>query len=191
MDRDQLNLALEARRACVVHFSHHANMRDGGTFPSDLLDAIANRASWPLSCCVLWPGHQMDLPGSVGVIFAPTPDNVISVCSDDAGSFFQPDGTDASAGRPLTAESFEETFNPRINSYNEWRVIGAAVVGIFVSDPQSIHVKQRFPPRPPHLPDEVISSAPVPLEYIFQSFPSLELYTLSSQGLVPIQRNQS
>lgn len=188
MDPFLLPEALEMRRALVVHFSHHANMRPDGVFPTDLMDAIKNRGVWPLSCCVLWPGHQMDLPGSVGIIFAPLLDNVLSVSASDSGSHSLPDGSDASAGVRLSAETFEETFYPPICGYNEWRVQGAGVVGIFVSDPSDIQVKQRRKMSSGPVEIEDIFATPVGLDYVFQSFPDHDVYTLGPDGLVRLSR---
>lgn len=63
MTLDELQQGLADRNAAIVHFSHHADTRPGSYFPHDLKNAIANNDTWPLSCCVLWPGHQMNLPG--------------------------------------------------------------------------------------------------------------------------------
>src|SRR5688572_21770465 len=94
-----LSEELSARKAVVVHFSHHAQMRDGGLFPQDMEEAMSNCHNWALSCCVLWPGHSMDLPGSVGIIFSPQHHHVLSVSPSDSGSYMQPDGADGSFGQ--------------------------------------------------------------------------------------------
>lgn len=60
MTDEELTKRLADRGAVVVHFSHISNMRDGGVFPLDLHDAIANKDAWPLSCSALWPGHGME-----------------------------------------------------------------------------------------------------------------------------------
>lgn len=137
----ELSDFMTQKHAIVVHFSHHANMRDDGIFPDDLINAITNRHIWPLSCSVVWPGHSMDVVGSVGVIFEPTLDSVLSVSNTDAGSSILPDGTDQSGGVPLTADSLAATFEVD-GAYNEWRLRGAEVAGIFVLNSNSIMVKR-------------------------------------------------
>lgn len=105
-------------------------MREGGTFPTDLLAAIANKDLWALSCCVVWPGHEMGLPGEVGLIFRPTAtDQILSVAKTGFGSSQFAGREEASGGVPLTLESFEDTFNVAPNDYNEWRVWGAEIAG--------------------------------------------------------------
>src|SRR5271165_353936 len=129
----ELLAALDERQAMIVHLSHYAKMREGGVFPDDLVAAIANKAAWTLSCVVLWPGHAMDLPGSIGVIFRPVSvANVVSVCADDAGAMQFPDGAEDSLGSRLSAETFGQTFAVRRGAYNEWRVKDCDVLGIFV-----------------------------------------------------------
>ena len=94
--------ALAQRNALIVHFSHRANMREGGVFPSDLQAAIANAERWTLSCCVVWPGHTMDLPGEVGLILLPTAtEQILSVANTDSGSSELDCGEEVSGGVPL------------------------------------------------------------------------------------------
>jgi hypothetical protein len=64
------------------------------------------------------------VPGSVGVIFRPVCANVISAAGSDSGSTMLPDGSDGSAGLPLSPESLAATFEVGHDSYNEWRVRG-------------------------------------------------------------------
>jgi hypothetical protein len=143
MNLDDLISSLEEHKALIVHMSHHANMREGGVFPDDLKNAMQKKDDWPLSCVVVWPNHTLfDLPGSVGVIFEPiSVDNVISVFHCDSGSWADEHGDDNSAGVPLSFDSFKNTFVGNV-PYNEWRVKGAKVVGIFVNNPNLIFVKK-------------------------------------------------
>lgn len=164
-------------------------MREGGTFPADMAEAIKNRHIWPLSCCVLWPGHQMDLPGSVGIIFRVSEGNVVSVSSSDSGSFTGPDGRDHSLGLPLSPITFEETFNPTRGGYNEWRVLGAEVVGIFVSDPTLIHVKRPIELSSGDVRVSDIGATPVSLEYVLGCFPEHDFFTLGLDELTRIPRS--
>lgn len=121
----ELREGLDKRRALIVHLSHFANMREGGVFPTDLTDAIAHRGTWSLSCVVVWPGHTVNLPGSIGVIFRPRSiANVLSVSNDNSGSQQLADGTELSGGQPLSRNTFEQTFQVAPGSYNEWRAQG-------------------------------------------------------------------
>jgi hypothetical protein len=64
---------LTATGAAVVHLSHYAVMDPTRPiWPEDMRRAIAQKDDFNLSCVVVWPGHSMSLPGSVGVIFKPT-----------------------------------------------------------------------------------------------------------------------
>jgi hypothetical protein len=184
MNDDELMKVLEERKAVVVHFSHHSNMRDGGVFPGDMHEAIANKDKWPLSCSVLWPGHQMKPCGSVGVIFKPNAASVLSVSNTDSGSSTDNYGNNQSGGEPLTEENFEKTFQV-VGGYNEWRVRGAEVVGIFVHDISCIVVKKHL--QVPGLPDgeclHTIGGKCIPLSEVFDSFPNRPIYTMTPDGL--------
>ncbi|MGH9439929.1 MAG: hypothetical protein ACRD22_19130 [Terriglobia bacterium] len=189
MTDDVLTAALEKRNAVVVHFSHHANMRAGGVFPDDLQEAIRNKDEWPLSCSVLWPGHTMQPCGSVGVMFKPTIASVQSVSNTDAGSFLGSDGTDRSGGQPLNEDTFEGTFQV-VGDYNEWRVLGAEVTGIFVHNTCCVEVKR--PMQIPGLPDGAllsdISVTRIELTDVFDAFETLKVFTMTSSGLTQVGR---
>lgn len=189
LDDQALTERLAARGAVVVHFSHHANMREGGVFPKDMHDAIAHKDEWPLSCSVLWPSHGMDPCGSVGVMFEPDVGSVLSVSNTDAGSWITPDGTDQSGGEPLTAESFEKTFQ-KVGAYNEWRVRGAKVAGIFVHDIRSIGVKKQL--DIPGLPSgellREIALTFIELSEVFDAFPDLPIFTMTRSGMEELVR---
>jgi hypothetical protein len=181
------NLAVElsARQSLIVHFSHHANMRAGGIFPNDMHDAIENRNEWVLSCCAVWPGHNMDLPGSVGVVFNPSPSNVVSVSNSDSGSSTDRDGAEQSAGVPLSPHSFHDSFRVA-GAYNEWRLLGAEVVGIFVANPHEIYTKREVV-----VPFEggvirEISAEPVSLGYVLECFPQLRVFTMSGSVIIEL-----
>lgn len=188
MTDDILAAALQRRRAVVVHFSHHANMRTDGVFPNDLEMAISNRGEWALSCSVLWPRHNVKPCGSVGVIFKPTVASVLSVSNSDSGSYQAPDGTDISNGQPLDANTFEGTFRV-VDAYNEWRVQGADVIGIFVHDISHIEVKKAKQVSMPggKIWNE-IGTERIALAEVFDAFDGLPVYTMASSGLVPVDR---
>jgi hypothetical protein len=179
----ELTDGLRQRNASVVHFSHHAEMGRRTVFPTDLLQAIENKDAWTLSCHVIWPDHRMDLVGSVGIILQPTAiSQVISVSSRDSGSREHHDGSDQSSGVPLSKESLDATFNPT-GAYNEWRVKGAQVAGIFVAEPPLIYTKKiQLIGGGPHQ-IETIASAETSLREVIDAFPDLCIYTMESTGL--------
>ena len=180
----ELLTGLDDRRAMIVHLSHHAKMRENGVFPDDLLAAIANKAIWNLSCVVLWPDHAMDLPGSVGVIFRPeSATNVLSVSADDAGSTQLADGSDGSLGKPLSAATFNQTFEACAGTYNEWRVTNCEVQGIFVASETSLSAKKKVPLSiDGMIIGHDIGALPITLCEVFSAFPDLPVYTLDSAG---------
>jgi hypothetical protein len=184
-----LSKMLFARKAIVIHFSHHANMRKDGVFPRDLQEAIEHKDEWPLSCSVLWPGHSIDPCGSVGVIFEPDVASVISVSNMDAGSWTELDGTDQSDGEPLTAESFNKTFDV-VGAYNEWRIRGAKVAGIFVHDVKSIMVKKMLDIS--GLPDGIILQeigfVTIQISEVFEAFPYLPVFTMTKTELIRLNK---
>lgn len=189
MDDKQLTAMFEERQAVVVHFSHHSNMREGGVFPDDLQQAIQNKDEWALSCSVLWPGHDMQPCGSVGVMFRPTVASVLSVSNADSGSFQGPGGADFSSGLPLSENTFQQTFDV-VGSYNEWRVKGAEVIGIFVHDVDWIEVKKAC-----QIPDPCtgqisleIGSMRIGLAEVLDAFDDLPVYTMITSGLVRLDR---
>src|SRR5258708_2979548 len=182
MTDDELKSGLQRRGALVVHFSHHANMRLGGVFPTDLQSAIANKDRWTLSCVVVWPDHRMDLPGSVGIILEPSSTSqIVSVKSEDAGSWEPPNGGDVSGGVPLSRESFDATFEVT-GAYNEWRVKGAHVAGVFVARPNAIHAKKKQLLGSGHHAGEIIGATPIDIGEVFNAFPDLDVCTIDFDG---------
>jgi hypothetical protein len=146
MELDALLAELDRRRALFVHFSHLSYMRLGGVFPDDLQAAVAKKARWTLSCCVVWPGHTMNLPGQVGLIFRPTAtDQILSGANSDSGSGELPWGEELSGGDGLTPEMLAGTFSVAPGDYSEWRVRGAEVSGIFVTSTIGVMAKKRQP----------------------------------------------
>ena len=185
MDSFNVSAALGKRKALVIHFSHHANMREGGTFPEDMLTAIEIRHDVPLSCCVVTPGHTMNLPGSVGIIFTPHEKQVLSVSGSDSGSNATADGTDSSAGLPLDPHTFDDSFEIR-GAYNEWRVRGADIKGVFVSNPEFIIVKKHLVVTFDEGVVETIGEEQVSLEEVRCAFPEYKLYTITETDIAEI-----
>ena len=127
--------------------------------------------------------------GSVGVMFKPSTASVISVSNKDSGSRTDGDGKDHSDGKPLTPDSFEETFDV-VGAYNEWRVQGSDVAGIFVHDTQNIMVKKWL--DVPGLPNgevvRTIGGVVITLSEVFGAFPGLPVFTMTAQGLVELKQ---
>ncbi|MEQ9039406.1 MAG: hypothetical protein RIE24_13740 [Silicimonas sp.] len=187
LDPAELRSLLVSRGICIVHFSHHANMREGGVFPDDLLAAIEHSDQWNLSCCALWPGHQMALPGDVGLIFeVDHPNQILSVCADDAGASQTDDGAEVSGGLEPTKETIEASLAVPLGGYNEWRVKGARVAGIYVENPDSICVKQKLSVSVQGTSHEVIAAVQIRLDDIKAEFGKYQLFTLSDHGLAEI-----
>lgn len=182
----ELEDRLTEKGAVVVHFSHHSDMGPRGLlFPADLVNAINNRDKFPLSCSVVWPGHTMELVGSVGVIFKPKCANVISVSNADSGSMTMADGSEGSLGVPLSDESFVSTFRP-VDAYNEWRVQGAEVIGIFVANVNCIFTKREVEFDVMGVKQKTVSAESTSLADIFRAFPSQRVFTMGSGGLEEI-----
>jgi len=158
-------------------------------FPEDMRRAMVMREELNLSCVVVWPGHRMSLPGSVGVIFKPKCANVHSVSNSDSGSTTLADGTDGSLGRPLTQKTLAATFDVQPGHYNEWRVCGAEVIGIFVDDPRNISVKKELVFDVGGEMVRSIAADPIALAEVFSAFPTCPIYTMGTTGLVEIFRS--
>jgi hypothetical protein len=180
---------LSAKGAAVVHLSHHAVMNPTRPiWPEDMRRAVAQKDRFNLSCVVVWPGHSMSLPGSVGVVFKPTCANVISAACSDSGSTMLPDGSDGSAGLPLSFETLASTFDVKIGSYNEWRVNGAEVVGIFVADPSNIVVKKEVGLVVDGHEFKDVGATTIELNEVFAAFPFHTVFTMGQAGLTEIPR---
>ena len=189
MDYDELIRRLRARNALIVHFSHHAKMREGGIFPADLHAAIANSRAWPLSCCVVWPGHKMSLPGSVGVVLRPRSiASIVGVGKSDIGSTTMADGSQGSLGEKLSEESFAKTFDVAEGDYNEWRMIESDVVAVYVTALPLLakrHVEVRDPDDGTLMGLD-ISSEKVEFPAIVEAFPELPILTMTPTGIMAL-----
>jgi len=186
VDETAFSKFLIDRSVMVVHFSHFGVMGHAVEFPVDLKHAIDNHQTETRSCCALWPGHKMNLPGAVGVIFKPTFAQVISVLPDDSGSS-DFSGSENSGGYTPSEETVIESLDVPVGCYNEWRVRGAEPIGIFVANPNDIYVKTRM--KIPMCGDLIdpIGSAKVPLSVVFDAFPLLPIYTMGTDGLITLR----
>ena len=138
----------------------------------------------------------MHLPGSVGVIYRPNLSNVISVLSTDSGSLYH-DGQEGSLGDAPSEDSLTRSINKvHSHDYNEWRLLGAPPMGIFVADTSRIFVKKWVTPN---VPEEltlaeiepVLDCCPIRLGVIVAEFPNYDIYTLGEQGLVLVRGGDS
>lgn len=178
MTDKKLKKLLKENNVSIVHFSHHAETRPGVFFPSDLQNGINHRKCWELSCHAIWPGHRMKLVGSVGIIFEPLVENVLTVKNSDSGSSVY-----GSLGKSLTIENFHESFQVADEEYNEWRIINAKVKGIFVFDSNNILTRRPVSIKLLGEVTKTMSAEPVTLNEIKSTFPGCTVYTMGSTGL--------
>lgn len=186
-DLDFQKLLLE-RNIVIVHFSHFAVMGHSVEFPDDLLYAISHHKDETRSCCAIWPGHNMDLPGSVGVIFKPTIDQVVSVLADDSGSS-DFGGTESSAGEFPTSETLLASLQVPAGRYNEWRIRSAEPIGIFVEDIHNICAKKKVQLHFNGESIDEIVCTNITLQSVLEAFPGRPVYTLHSSGLCTVNGN--
>lgn len=180
-DQDFQNI-LSDKGIVIVHFSHFAVMGHSVEFPDDLIHAMSHHQTETRSCCALWPGHNMDLPGSVGVIFKPAIAQVVSVLANDPGSS-DFGGTESSAGQSPTSETLLASLQVSAGRYNEWRVRGAEPIGIFVSDTSNICVKKKIPLHFNGKSIDEIACTNITLQSVLDAFPNSPVYTLLATGL--------
>ena len=185
MDDTGFEILLDERKIVVVHFSCYGVMGHRVTFPNDLHHALFNYEQEVRSCCAIYPGHNMDLPGSVGVIFRPKYSQVLSVCSADSGSS-DCTGHEGSMGVDPEEDAILESLNVPRGMYNEWRILGARSIGIFVSDPQAIEVKQEVALALGMESITEIGSVRISLQAVKEAFPNLLIYTMDDDGLMQL-----
>jgi hypothetical protein len=190
MTYEDLIRELRARKALIVHFSHHAKMRGEGTFPEDLHAAIASSRAWPLSCSVVWPGHRLALVGSVGVVLHPRSlSSIIGVRNDDGGSSTLPDGTENTACAPLDETGLKDTFEPPAGGYNEWRMRECDVIGVYVESSEGLPLaKKRVTIEVPgQAPIHDISAERRGINEVIDAFPELPIYTFAGSEIAAIR----
>lgn len=188
VDEREFQKLLTEGRIVLVHFSHFAVMGHSVEFPEDLKHAIASYESEVRSCCALWPDHCMDLPGSVGIIFHPRFEHVVSVCCDDSGSS-NVSGSEVSGGHLPSKEAILDSLNVPVGEYNEWRIFGASPVGVFVADPGNILAKKKIKLERCDT-DELIAAVCLSLYDVAEAFPGMPIYTMSRDGLVVLCASQ-
>jgi hypothetical protein len=176
---EELIWSLRRIPALIVHFSHHAKMREDGTFPEDLLASALNSGLWPLSCCLVWPDHKMNLPGSIGVVLRPRSlSSIVSVGSDDTASMSF-DWQEGTLGAHLTAEELKQSMEVQSGNYNEWRVRDCDVVGVYVEEPlQAKKAGPQFDPDDNYLVQDIALETIQP-EELYRNFADLPIITRS------------
>jgi hypothetical protein len=182
MNEAQFEALLDELRIVVVHFSCYGVMGHKVTFPNDLNHALSRYKEETRSCCAIYPCHNMELPGSVGVIFRPKHSHVLSVCSADSGSSDYA-GHEGSMGVSPEEDAIRESLQVTNGMYNEWRILGAAPIGIFVVNPQAIEVKQEVTLALGMECFKEIACVHISLQKVKEAFPNLLVYTMGDDGL--------
>ena len=187
MDEEQFQDFIAKRRVVVVHFSHLAVMKHEVPFPEDLHHALNNWRTERRSCCALWPGHGMNLPGTVGVIFRPELSNVLSVLASDSGASDE-SGEESSLGQLPSETTLTESLEVPPGSYNEWRLTSAKPLGIFVTNIDHILVKQLLkvdvPEEAAKLMDEnQLGWESLEFSMVEKAFTDQDIYTMGDEGI--------
>lgn len=188
MDESKFQGLLADKGIVIVHFSHFAVMGHSVEFPDDLEHAITFHQSETRSCCALWPTHNMELPGSVGIIFEPTFEQVLSVLADDSGSSDFED-SENSGGYAPSEETIIASLNVPPGRYNEWRVRGAKPVGIFIANTSDIYVKKKTQLSLNGETFEEIGCTSIAISSVFDAFQNMPIFTLEADGIVCIRAN--
>lgn len=183
MDESKFHKLLTELDVVIVHFSHFAVMGQHVEFPDDLKHAITFYQSETRSCCALWPGHNMELPGSVGVIFRPTFEQVLSVLADDSGSS-DFGGAEKSGGHAPSEQTILESLNVPAGRYNEWRIKGAEPFGIFIANANNIYVKKKVQLSLNGETFDDIGSTNIEISSVIEAFPAMPIFTMTAGKLV-------
>ncbi|WP_141399332.1 hypothetical protein [Kosakonia pseudosacchari] len=186
MNNKEFAEALKAKKALIVHFSNLASMSRNQPFPDDLKNVIESPTSNPLSCCIVWPGHTMSLPGSVGVIIEPALPNIHGVCATDAGTSDN-NGEINSFAKPLSQENLEEIY-AFSDPYNECIVIKPKVIGIYIDNINYISVRKKQELRCGDYFESNIGPMEGYLSEIFDCFEGLSIFTFIDGEIVSINR---
>lgn len=187
MNEARFKELLNQRAVAVVHFSHHAVMGHMVEFPYDLIHAIEHFAVETRSCCAIFPDHNLELPGSVGIVFEPLYFQVVSVCQSDSGSS-DFGGEEGSMGIPPNEEAILESLNVPNGSYNEWRIRGATPKGIYISDIKKILAKKATILSFGDEESIEIGCTIISLAQVCEAFPKLPIFTMGMQGLEELPR---
>ena len=120
----------------------------------------------------------MGLVGSVGIIFEPFVENVLTVDNCDSGS-----SDYGSGGKSLTIDSFHRSFQVADGKYNEWWIIGAEVRGIFVCNPDCIWTRQVIPlVVDGYECEQIIHAERTTPNKVIEAFPEFSVFTMGPDG---------
>jgi hypothetical protein len=188
MTYDELIDLLIERKALIVHCSRPGKGDegiDGLLFPNDLKRAIAVCGSGcgDLSCSLIWPAHTKTF-GAVGIILKPrATSSITSISPADAGTRYDPATCRRTGGGgPFSRQAVDETF-AKANDYNEWTVLDAETVGIFISTEQPLEVAKEVQPK--DIPgydssmgemDPMVEPCSITVAAIQREFPDLPIY---------------
>lgn len=186
MDSKEFIEALKTKKALIVHFSNLATMSRNPQFPDDLKTVIDSPSSNPLSCCIVWPGHTMSLPGSVGVIIDPASSNIYGMCATDAGTSIN-NGEINSFTKPPSQEVLEEIY-AFSDPYNECVVMNPKVIGIYIDNINHITVRREQILRCDDYIETNIGPVGGCLSDIFDSFEDLSIFTFIDGEIVSLNR---
>ena len=73
-----------------------------------------------------------------------------------------------------------------LGHYNEWRVRGAEVYGVYVSDVDSIAVRKEVRLDVGARRETFVSAEEVAIDEVVEAFPDCNIYTISDRGIVEI-----
>lgn len=172
---------LKNNNVTVVHFSHHQRMSHDVEYPDDLNHAIKHYKTEIRSCCAICPTHQMDLPGSVGIIFKPELENIVSVCNFDSGS-----SDFGSLGDAPSENSLRESLNVAPYTYNEWVIKGAEPKGIFIANVGEILVKKAQKIIFYGEEQLIFGNVPISVQDVKNNFSKVPVFTMGKNGLIAV-----
>jgi len=130
----------------------------------------------------------MELPGSVGVIFRPTFEQVLSVLADDSGSS-DFGGAENSGGRAPSEQTILESLNVPAGRYNEWRVNGAEPFGIFVANTNNIYAKKKVQLSLNGETFDEVGCTNIEISSVIEAFPAIPIFTMTAGKLVSLIEN--
>jgi hypothetical protein len=201
MTDDELMGLLTERKALIVHCSRPGKEADEAVdellFPADLKNAaeICAKDHKDLSCSLVWPAHVKTF-GAVGIILKPrSTKSITSISPIDAGTSYDPDtGKRRGGGVPFSGPAVQDTF-ANASDYNEWTVMDADTVGIFVNPYEPLQVakvvdvtKMRGydPAMAAMVTRNPVAAEDISIMEIMAAFPALAVYSYCGGELVKI-----
>ncbi len=198
MTYDELLSLLTSRNALIVHCSRPGKGDEGINgllFPDDLKNAIniCGKEQKVLSCSLVWPAHAKTF-GAVGIILKPrSTASITSISPADSGTSYNPmTGKRTGGGEAFSQQAVEKTF-AKANDYNEWTVMDADTIGIFVNLRESLMVAQAvsfkdIPGYDSSMPDmgSTVGQVELTLKDVISAFPDLPVYGFQGTEIVKI-----